>query len=141
MLMTTATESAHLAADQAITPRRKRVLIVDDNPTILDLLYAFMARMDCDIRQADDGSTALEMFRRDTFDLVITDLVMPVMDGYTLLAEIKRLRAHTPVVVITGHVNFTPEQADSVASAVEVLYKPFDLKELRAIVEDALTGS
>ncbi|MGA6926803.1 MAG: response regulator [Desulfosarcina sp.] len=124
--------------DAAAIPRRKQVLVVDDDATILDLLATFLTRLGYDVWRAADGSIALDLFRRISFDLVITDLAMPVMDGYTLCTKISGLAATTPVVVVTGRVDFTPEQAACLTTAVEVMVKPFDLKRLKAVVEGAL---
>lgn len=126
--------------EAAATPRRKQVLVVDDDATILDLLATFLTRLGYDVWRAADGSIALDLFKRTSFDLVITDLAMPVMDGYTLCTEINGLAATTPVVVVTGRVDFTPEQAACLTGTVEVMVKPFDLKRLKAVVEGALAG-
>lgn len=102
-----------------------RVLITDDEPSIRELLQAILARTACDLETAADGLSAVEHLRMRPFDLLLTDLRMPGMDGTALAREAKRLRPGIKVVIVTGH----PSQASAI-DAVNVgvdgyLTKPF----------------
>ena len=84
---------------------RPRVLVVDDEATIRDLLSKTLALAEYDVDMAPDGRTALERLRIIAYDLLITDLKMPGVDGLTVIREARRLKADLPVIIITGFSN------------------------------------
>lgn len=92
---------------------RPRVLVVDDEASIRDLLEKTLAMSDYDVDTAPDGRAALERMRLNTYDLLITDLKMPGIDGLAVVREARRYRADLPVIIITG---FSTE-----ATAIEAL--------------------
>lgn len=83
--------------------RRPRVLVVDDESSIRELLAKTLALAEYDVDTAADGREALEAIRARRYDLLVTDLKMPVLDGMGLIRETRRLLPHLPVVVITAH--------------------------------------
>ena len=117
---------------------RPRVLVVDDEASIRDLLSKTLALAEYDVDLAPDGRTALDRLRITPYDLVITDLKMPGVDGLTVIREARRLRADLPVIIITG---FSTE-----ASAIEAvnlgvsgyLTKPFRVPRVLATAAKAL---
>jgi excisionase family DNA binding protein len=119
-------------------PERARVLIVDDEATIRDLLSKTLALAEYDVDLASDGRTALERLRIIPYDLLITDLKMPGVDGLSVIREARRLKADIPVIIITG---FSTE-----ASAIEAvnlgvsgyLTKPFRVPRVLAAAAKAL---
>ena len=78
-----------------------RVLAVEDEPEVLDLVRAMLNYAGHTVFTAASGREALELFQREPVDLVITDLGMPGMTGLVLAEELRRLRA-TPIVLLTG---------------------------------------
>src|SRR3954469_21881935 len=82
---------------------RPRVLVVDDEATIRDLLSKTLALAEYDVDLAPDGRTALERLRIISYDLLITDLKMPGVDGLSVIREARRLKADLPVIIITGY--------------------------------------
>src|SRR5207237_8321626 len=96
-----------------VTGGRPRVLVVDDEATIRDLLSKTLALAEYDVDMAPDGRTALERLRIISYDLLITDLKMPGVDGLTVIREARRMKADLPVIIITG---FSTE-----ASAIDAL--------------------
>ncbi len=128
----------------APTPRaapiaaRPRVLVVDDEAAIRELLSKTLALADYDVDLAPDGRTALERLRIIPYDLLITDLKMPGIDGLAVIREARRLKADIPVIIITG---FSTE-----ASAIEAvnlgvsgyLTKPFRVPRVLAAAAKAL---
>ena len=78
------------------------MLVVDDESTIRDLLSKTLALAEYDVDLAPDGRTALERLRVIPYDLLITDLKMPGVDGLTVIREARRLKADLPVIIITG---------------------------------------
>jgi DNA-binding NtrC family response regulator len=117
---------------------RARVLVVDDEATIRDLLSKTLALAEYDVDLASDGRTALERLRIIPYDLLITDLKMPGVDGLAVIREARRLKADIPVIIITG---FSTE-----ASAIEAvnlgvsgyLTKPFRVPRVLAVAAKAL---
>jgi excisionase family DNA binding protein len=117
---------------------RARVLVVDDEATIRDLLAKTLALAEYDVDLAPDGRTALERLRMIPYDLLITDLKMPGVDGLAVIREARRLKADIPVIIITG---FSTE-----ASAIEAvnlgvsgyLTKPFRVPRVLAVAAKAL---
>ena len=122
----------------AATGARPRVLVVDDEATIRDLLSKTLALAEYDVDLAPDGRTALERLRIIPYDLLITDLKMPGVDGLTVIREARRLKADLPVIIITGYSNE--------ASAIEAvnlgvsgyLTKPFRVPRVLAAASKAL---
>lgn len=117
---------------------RPRVLVVDDEASIRDLLAKTLALAEYDVDLAPDGRTALDRLRIVPYDLLITDLKMPGVDGLTVIREARRLKADLPVIIITG---FSTE-----ASAIEAvnlgvsgyLTKPFRVPRVLAVAAKAL---
>src|ERR1700674_3937996 len=81
---------------------RPRVLVVDDEASIRDLLAKTLALAEYDVDVAPDGRSALERMRMYPYDLLIADLKMPGMDGLTVIREAKRYKGDLPVIIITG---------------------------------------
>jgi excisionase family DNA binding protein len=117
---------------------RPRVLVVDDEASIRDLLSKTLALAEYDVDLAPDGRTALDRLRVMPYDLLITDLKMPGVDGLTVIREARRLKTDLPVVIITGY--------STEASAIEAvnlgvsgyLTKPFRVPRVLAVAAKAL---
>ena len=126
------------AARPAPSAGRPRILVVDDEASIRDLLSKTLALADYDVDLAPDGRTAIDRLRIAPYDLLITDLKMPGIDGLTVIREGRRLRPDIPVVIITGY--------SSEASAIEAvnlgvsgyLTKPFRVPRVLAAAAKAL---
>jgi excisionase family DNA binding protein len=117
---------------------RPRVLVVDDEASIRDLFEKTLALHDYDVEVAADGRSALDRLRMYPYDLLITDLKMPGMDGLAVIREAKRLRSDLPVIIITG---FSTESAaiDAVNLGVSgYLTKPFRMPDIIKQAEKAL---
>jgi excisionase family DNA binding protein len=117
---------------------RSRVLVVDDESSIRELLQKTLALAEYDVDTAPDGRAALERLRLGNYDLLIADLKMPGMDGLTLIREAKRLKADLPVIIITG---FSTESSAIEAVNLGVagyLTKPFRVPQVLAAAARAL---
>jgi excisionase family DNA binding protein len=130
--------SAPPARQAAASGGRPRVLVVDDESTIRDLLSKTLALAEYDVDMAPDGRTALDRLRVIPYDLLITDLKMPGVDGLTVIREARRLKADLPVIIITGFSN-----AASAIEAVNLgvsgyLTKPFRVPRVLAAASKAL---
>jgi excisionase family DNA binding protein len=119
-------------------PARPRVLVVDDEASIRDLLAKTLALAEYDVDVAPDGRSALERMRMNPYDLLIADLKMPGMDGLTVIREAKRYKADLPVIIITG---FSTESSAIEAVNLGVagyLTKPFRVPQVLAAAARAL---
>ena len=111
------------------------ILVVDDDETIRNLITRVLRRQQYDTAEAGDGAEALKMLRERTFDAVVLDLMMPVMDG---LEVIQYLETHddagAPCVIVVSAAGARElQQADS-SSVHAVLRKPFELLDLISAV-------
>ena len=118
--------------------RVPRVLVVDDEPDILELLELALVRMGLEVNRASDVKEALRQLTRNQYDLCLTDMRLPDGDGLEVVRHIAEHQAEVPVAVITAHGNM--ENAISVlkAGAFDYLSKPVALEQLRALVKAAL---
>jgi excisionase family DNA binding protein len=117
---------------------RPRVLVVDDEAAIRELLQKTLALAEYDVDLAPEGRTALERLRVIPYDLLITDLKMPGIDGLTVIREARRLKPDIPVIIITG---FSTEASaiDAVNLGVSgYLTKPFRVPRVLAAAAKAL---
>ena len=114
-----------------------RILIIDDEPYVLSVLYSLLAkRYDC--KTATSALEALEHLKSETYDLVLSDIIMPGMSGLELLSEITGLNRHTVVVLISGNLNIQSAIEAMRRGAYDYVTKPFDLAEVEAAVARAL---
>lgn len=119
---------------------RKRILVVDDEPEITLVLRSGLVKHGYDVRVANEGEAALELFRAWTPDLVITDLAMPNMSGIELCQRLRETSA-VPIIILSvkGEEATKIEALD--AGADDYLTKPFGMGELLARVRAALRRS
>ena len=130
--------AAPATARPATGTTRPRVLVVDDEASIRDLLSKTLALAEYDVDVAADGRSALERMRMYPYDLLIADLKMPGMDGLTVIREAKRYKADLPVIIITG---FSTESSAIEAVNLGVagyLTKPFRVPQVLAAAAKAL---
>lgn len=117
---------------------RPRVLVVDDEASIRELLSKTLALAEYDVDTAPDGRAAIERLRLGNYDLLIADLKMPGLDGLSLIREAKRLKTELPVIIITG---FSTESSAIEAVNLGVagyLTKPFRVPQVLAAAARAL---
>ena len=119
-------------------PDRARVLVVDDEEPVRDLLSRTLALADYEVDVVPDGRTAVDRMRIFNYDLLITDLRMPGVDGLHVIREARRLKSDLPIIIVTGY--------SSEASAIEAinlgvqgyLTKPFRVPRVLAAAAKAL---
>jgi putative nucleotidyltransferase with HDIG domain len=114
------------------------ILIVDDDPTIRDLLAEGLSESGYRCATARDGAEGLRRLRQNGYELVVSDIDMPEMDGVQLLQEVKRFRPDTEIIMLTGLVDVETAIQSMRLGACDYLTKPFNLAEVRITVERAL---
>jgi two-component system, chemotaxis family, chemotaxis protein CheY len=118
----------------ARTAVSKRILVVDDDDSIRDMVEMGLSDEGYEVRTASDGATALSVTEKWQADVILLDMKMPIMDGWTFAAAYR----HSPkpqarVIVLTAAQN--AERWAEEIGADAVLAKPFDLEHLFAVVE------
>ena len=114
-----------------------KILLVDDNAVVRDMLVDLVGSLGYMADAASGGAEALALFDRNRYDIVLTDLLMPGMSGWEVLAGVRQRDPRMPVVIITG----TPAVGDPRAAqpGVAVLKKPIDVKALDETIKQKLS--
>ena len=113
------------------------ILIVEDDPDVRAMLTRTLGCGGYVVDSAADGSEALDKFRDNRFNLVITDVRLPQMNGLQLLGEIKQAEPHVPVIVITGYGSVQNAVEAMQGGASDYLLKPFSNEALQAAISRA----
>lgn len=111
-----------------------KVLIVDDDPAIRQILAALLARDGTACEIAEDGEAAISLLRQQRYDVVLLDLLMPRVDGLGVIAFMKENNIESPVVVISAVTDDQVEHLDPQLVRV-AMQKPLEPRELRRVVE------
>ena len=104
--------------------RAPRVLIVDDSEMVRNFHSYLLKDAGFEVKTAADGAEALEIFLRDSFDLIITDINMPRMDGFTFIRRVRELDKNIPIVIISTQDEARDKQKGFDAGANLYLIKP-----------------
>lgn len=117
----------------------KKILVVDDEVDILAVIQARLQAKGYEVTTATNGQEALDRLKKEAVDLIITDVLMPVMDGFILYKELKKnlITAQIPVIVLTARGLM--EDTFKVAGVDEFIPKPFESQELLSKVENLLS--
>lgn len=117
------------------------ILIVDDEPSLLRTVRTMLERQGHSVSQASDGKSALRQFEETPFDLVISDIYMPEMDGVEFLIRLHQLFPRAKIVAMSGGGRLPKDKAlrtMSTLGAIDILEKPFPPRELEEVVRKAL---
>lgn len=119
----------------------KKVLIIDDEELILQLLQKMLEEEGHQVRVALNGEAGLEMFRKEPADLVITDMVMPVKDGLKTILELREIDEDVPVIAISGGGTIAKERYLAIASHLDnvvTVAKPLSRADILNAVRELL---
>ncbi|HVI22826.1 MAG TPA: response regulator, partial [Myxococcales bacterium] len=128
-------------SEPALEPGRARILVVDDDRAMLDATSSVLRDWGYAVDEAGDGETALRLLRAAKPDLMLVDLMMPVMDGWALVVRMRQdgLAEAVPLVVFSADSEANAHAKDLNAAAA--LRKPFSLEELQSVVGRLLPGA
>lgn len=118
----------------------KKVLIVDDEDAMRMALVDSLTTSGYQVTAATNGEEAIEIFQRDTFAVVVSDIRMPKMSGMEVLRQIKKLSPHTPVILITAYGTVKTAVEAMKEGATEFLTKPFSLDDLDFAVNNVIAS-
>ncbi|MBP1596478.1 MAG: sigma-54 dependent transcriptional regulator/response regulator, partial [Acidobacteria bacterium] len=115
-----------------------RILVVDDEAVVLESVRKALKGMDCLIDTAADAAEAQTLLRRTEYDLIITDLMMPHMDGLQLLERLRELQVPARIILLTGYPTLETAAQAKRRGAFDLVTKPFTSQELASVVAEAL---
>lgn len=120
-----------------------KILVIDDEPHILLMLKKMLERHDFEIDMATNGAEGLSLFKLSTPDLVITDIIMPEMEGLETIREMKRIKPDLKIIAMSGGGKVSADSYLKIAGifgASKSLSKPFSMNEMLLAVQDLITG-
>jgi DNA-binding NtrC family response regulator len=115
-----------------------KILIADDDPTILSLLNKILISKGYDVKLAEHGGVAEKLLKSEQFDLLISDIKMEPVDGMQLLKNTRQMRPHVGVIMLTAYATVTTAVEAMKEGAFDYIPKPFKIDELLATVKRAL---
>ena len=118
----------------------RNILVVEDDRNISDLIRMYLEKEGFDVRIAYDGGKAVEEYDRQAPDMVLLDIMLPVMDGWSVCAHIRE-KAKTPIIMLTAKSEVNDRITGLEMGADDYLVKPFEMKELMARINAVLRRS
>lgn len=112
-----------------------KILIAEDNLGLRQLMVIHLKRSGHDVYEAADGMDALEIMDRNHIDLIIADIMMPVMDGYQLIQELRGAGIDTPILIVTSKDKLEDKRIGFKAGADDYMTKPVEMEEMLLRVE------
>lgn len=122
------------------TPNAARVLVVDDEPMVCEVVTAYLERDGFRVSQAEDGRAALDALRTSRPDLVVLDVMLPEIDGFSVLTQLRRT-SDIPVILLTARTDESDRILGLELGADDYVVKPFSPRELAARVRSVLRRS
>lgn len=119
-------------------PRVLRVLIVDDDSSIRNMLAIVLKKAGYEVVTSENGYAALDNLKKESFDLIISDIKMPGINGIELLKKIKTINAEIPVIMITAYASANDAVEAMKLGAEDYITKPFNIDELKLIIDRAV---
>jgi two-component system NtrC family response regulator len=116
----------------------ERILVTEDDTPQREIIGDILSEAGYEVEAASSGHSALDLMKTQVFDLVLTDMRMPEMDGLELLMQVKHIRSETEVIVMTAHATVETAITAMKEGAIDYLAKPFDKNELLIVVDRAL---
>jgi len=123
-------------ADTSAEPGDFHILVVDDEPAVREVLYDLITSLGYRVSMAGSGQDALQLLTQDRADIVLTDLMMPQMNGWQLLKLIKQRYTYMPVIVLTGYISQEGEEMLSNNQIDGYLVKPVDRAKLKESLDN-----
>jgi CheY-like chemotaxis protein len=124
-----------------VTASRGRILVVDDEAAIVEVLAEYLGSRGYAVRSTADGREALAAVARERPDLVLLDLRMPGMSGLEVLARLREVAPGVPVIMLTATVDVAPAKEALRLGAFGYVTKPFDFQQLGPVIEGAIKGA
>lgn len=118
-----------------------RILVVEDEESVRDFVTRVLTMHGHSVLIAEDGAEAVELMGGHHFDLLLSDIAMPMMDGISLALKVRATRPHVPILLMTGFAD-ERQRAHNLTLLIEgLITKPFNMEQLLAAVNKALQQS
>jgi CheY-like chemotaxis protein len=122
-----------------------RILLIDDEPLIITMLSTFLGREGHEVVSAGDGKEGLKALDGDSFDLIITDIIMPECDGFEVLMSIEKMPNRPKIIAMSGGSSYLVQDylldISKKMNADRVISKPIQLSKLSEIINELLSMS
>ena len=118
-----------------------RILLAEDEDSVREFVSRVLTLNSHSVLEARDGAQAVELMNKHHFDLLLTDIVMPVMDGISLALKVRDERPDVPIILMTGYANESQRAHNLSVLIEELLSKPFNKDQLMKAVNNALEGA
>jgi len=125
-------------ADTADTADKK-ILIVDDEPSLVLLLTQILSGEGYQVACADNGEQALAILKEQKVDLLLSDIIMPQMNGYQLAEQVQKLHPHVAIVFTSGYQDDLPKHQTNSVLSLPLIEKPYDTKKLLLTIKESLS--
>ena len=126
--------------NKEVVTMARNILVVEDDRNISDLIRMYLEKEGFEVRIAYDGGKAVEEFEKQQPDMVLLDIMLPVLDGWQVCARIRE-QAKTPIIMLTAKSDVTDRITGLEMGADDYLVKPFEMKELMARINAVLRRS
>ena len=118
--------------------KKARIMVVEDEEHVRSLLLKILKRGGHEVEMVSNGNQGIEMFEKNEFDLVFTDLGMPGMSGWQVAEKVKGINGRVPVVLITGW-DIRQEESEMKDSYVDlIVHKPFEMDQVLNVVQEGM---
>ena len=118
-----------------------KILVVDDEKNMLVLLQRVLSREGYQVACAESGQAALELAAQIPFALAVVDIIMPAMDGISLIKKLKAINGDMPVIAISARPSSEREAAALKSGSTCFLSKPIDIRQLKKLIRSLLSVS
>ena len=118
--------------------RAKRVLLVDDDPDIVDSMKALLESSGYEVLTASDGNAGLAVAEQEQPDLIVLDMMLPKRSGFLVLEKLKRSQGSPPIIMITGNEGVRHQTYAETLGVDEYMRKPFRMERLLERIEELL---
>ena len=116
----------------------KKVLVVDDEHNLREMIASYLQNEGYETLEAENGNSAVQTIKNDQIDIVLLDIMMPEMDGYEALKEIRAIQRKLPVIMLTAKTDEIDKIVGLEMGADDYITKPFSLRELSARIKAVL---
>ena len=114
------------------------ILVVEDDKNLKKLIVTYLRKNNYNTFEASDGNEALDLIDKQYIDLVISDIMMPKMDGYELLSELRSAKYDLPIMLITAKSDISDKKKGFILGADDYMVKPIEMEEMILRVEALL---
>lgn len=116
-----------------------KILVIDDDPNMFNLIKIYLSSENYRIESAKNGRQALRLLETDTFDLILSDILMPEMNGITFVKELKKnKKSDAIIIIVTAHGLEEHFMKAITVGVYDILQKPFTANRLKLTIRNAL---